>query len=122
MMWDDDEDSSLKKIYTNINRDVGAVVNPFELIKNVVNLSSPVVAKKSIKVMDASTEFFWASMMYAAGYEDEALTRQGNLRGSIELRRNIHFLSAYHDIFSKVSESEQLSNSALGDFFNVKER
>ena len=47
MMWDDDEDSSLKKIYTNINSDVGAVVNPFELIQNVVNLSSPVVAKNS---------------------------------------------------------------------------
>ncbi|MFN7302833.1 MAG: PD-(D/E)XK nuclease family protein [Bacteroidota bacterium] len=122
MMWDDDEDSSLKKIYTNINRDVGAVVNPFELIKNVINLLSPVVAKKSIKVLDASTEFFWASMLYTAGYEDEALTRQGNLRGSIELRRNIHFLSAYHDVFSKISESEQLSNSPLGDFFNVKER
>jgi hypothetical protein len=121
-IWDDDEESSIKKMYTNINRDVGVVANPFELVKNLVNLSAPLVAKKTLKVMDASTEFFWSSMLYSAGYEDEALTTQGNLRGSVELRRSIHFLSAWHDFNSKIEESESLKNSALGNFFTVRER
>jgi hypothetical protein len=61
-------------------------------------------------------------MLYSAGYEDEALTTQGNLRGSVELRRSIHFLSAWHDFNSKIEESESLKNSALGNFFTVRER
>ena len=115
MVWDDDDDSSVKKMYGRIAGDFASYVNPIEIVRNVVNLSAPVSAKKSIKMLDASAEFFWASMMLGAGYDDKALTKDGNLRGSNELQRSIHFLSAYHDAFSKVEES-----NALSEFFNVR--
>lgn len=45
--------------------------------------------------------------MYAlAGYEEQAFTQQGNLRGWKELQRNVHFLSAYHDLARFFSETD----------------
>lgn len=49
-------------------------------------------------------------MLYSSGYTDEALTREGRFRGSAKFQQNIHFLSAWHDLNSKIDNSEYLSD------------
>lgn len=69
----------------------------------------PIAAKKSYKLLESATELFYSGLTYELGFED-AVTKQGNLRGWSEFQRNIHFLSSYHDFIKGVKESDALSS------------
>lgn len=107
-LWDMDDEDTFKKLYGRIMNDFSGAVNPWEIMKNVVNMTQPVAARKGYKLMESSAELFWSTTLYAAGFDDEALTKAGNLRGWSEFQRNIHFLSSYHDLNKGVNESELL--------------
>lgn len=108
-LWDRDDEDTFKKIYGRVMNDFAGNVNPLELGKNITNMIQPIAVRKGYKLVESSTELFWSTMLYGAGFDDEALTKQGNLRGWSEFQRNVHFLSAYHDIVKGINESEFLS-------------
>lgn len=80
-MWEPQEEDTFKKAFDRIKNDFAGYVYPLELMKNLVNLSQPIAGRKALKLAEGSTEFFWSGIMYSAGYTDEALTKQGRLRG-----------------------------------------
>jgi len=58
-------------------------------------------------------------MWYLAGSDEQALTQQGNLRGWKEFQRNVHFLSAYHDLARFFAESDAIDGP---DFLEQRTR
>lgn len=114
-MWDDDDKDTTKKMFYRITDDFGSYVSPIEILKNAINLSAPVTAKKSIAMLDSSSKFFWSVLMYTVGMDDKALTRDGNFRGSKDLQRSIPFISAYHDLYSKME-----NDSYFQQFLDVR--
>ena len=106
MMWDRDDKDSLKKLYYRLLGDFSGNINPAEVLWNVYNLRDPVILSKSYKFLTSFTEFGWSSILYTAGYDEEALTKQGNLRGYNELSRTLPILSAHHDLVKFFSESD----------------
>lgn len=91
--------------------DVNLTANPLEIINNAANLSKPVSINKFQKLLGSGVETGYSALLWSAGYDDEALTQQGNLRGSKEFQRNIHFLSAYHDAIKFLEESPDLTGT-----------
>lgn len=108
-LWDRDDEDTLKKIYGRIMNDTAGYVNPLEIGKNITNMIQPISVRKGYKLVESSAELLWSTMLYGAGYDDEALTKQGNFRGWSEFQRNVHFLSAYHDLQKGARESNWLS-------------
>jgi len=108
-MWDADDEDTFKKAFGRIQNDFAGYVNPLEIMKNTINLAQPVAGRKALKLAQSSTELLWSGIMYSSGATDEALTKQGNLRGWTEFQRNIHFLSAWHDLHKAIAESNDFS-------------
>ena len=106
-LWDRDDEDTLAKIYKRITDDFAGNVSPLEITKNVTNMIQPISARKSYKLLESSVELFWSGLTY--NFTDDAVTTQGNLRGWSEFQRNIHFLSAYHDLMRGIKESDALS-------------
>lgn len=93
-MWEPGEEDTFKKLFDRLKNDFAGYVYPLEIMKNVVNFPQPVAGRKSLKLVQSSAELFWSTIMYGAGYDDAALTKNGHLRGYTEFSRNIHLLSA----------------------------
>lgn len=110
-MWDrDEEKKSLYKLYDRISRDIVGQWYLPELAKNVVNISSPVMAKKIYKMIESTADLSVSIMYDLTGQDDEAFTKQGNYRGWNEFQRNWHFLSSIHDIKVFLENDENLSD------------
>lgn len=105
-LWDEDEDDAMKRIYQRIANDFAGNVNPLEIIKNIKNATVPTAVNRGYQLLEGITEMTWATMLIASGHTDEALTQQGNLRGSANVKRNIHFISAWYDITHKLEDSK----------------
>lgn len=108
-MWDWDEEDSLKKLFKRIRDDFGGNIWAPEVAYNLVNLSKPVSANKAYKFATSSAETFWSGMLYITGYEEDALTTQGNLRGWKELQRNTHILASLHDLQRFFQETDDVT-------------
>lgn len=106
-MWEPDEEDTFKKLYGRLMNDIAGYVNPMEIMKNVVNLTQPISARKALKLSQSTIELMYSGLLYGTGFDDEAFTKQGRLRGWTEFSRNIHFLSAYHDIHKALEESPE---------------
>jgi len=106
--WDRDDEDTFKKMYGRVANDFAGNVSPLELTKNITNMIQPVAAKKTYKLMESSVDLFYSGLTYELGF-DNALTKQGNLRGWSEFQRNIHFLSSYHDFIKGIKESDALA-------------
>lgn len=109
-LWDRDDDDTMKKLYGRISNDFAGNVYPIEIIKNVSNLMNPVATRKAYNTIESATELTWSMMLDAAGYDDAALTKEGRWRGASKFEQNIHFLSSWHDVNTKIDNSEYLSN------------
>ncbi len=105
-MWDRDDEDASKKLYGRIMHDFSGQWWLPELAKNVINIHKPIIADKSIKLIKSTSELTVSVMLDAAGYDDDALTKQGNYRGWKEFQRNVPFLSAWHDVIKFAKESE----------------
>lgn len=118
LMWDrDDEKNSWYKVYDRITRDVAGQWYLPELSKNVVNISQPVVAKKAYKLVESSADLGMSLLLDLAGYDDQAVTQQGNYRGMNEFKRNWHFISSWHKIRTFIENDEELDN-----YFNLRQK
>lgn len=96
-LWDRDEENSLKRLHLRIANDFAGNAYPLEVLTNVANLSSPVVAKKSIQYATALGELSMSIMMLGID-PDEAYTKEGNLRGMTNVIRNTHLLSSIYNV------------------------
>ena len=114
-MWDRDDENATKKLYSRIMNDFAGQWYLPELVKNVINIDKPVVGEKSLKLLASTAELTTSVMLDAAGYDDQALTKQGNYRGWKEFQRNIPFLSSWHDVikFAKESSDDDVLNLRL---------
>lgn len=56
-------------------------------------------------------------MAYEGGYTDQALTKEGNLRGYAQFARNVTFLASLHDLHTKILGSEDLKESPFAEYF-----
>ena len=105
-LWDRGDDDTMKNIYKRIADDFAGNVNPMEILKNIKNSGIPTSINRGYQLLSGTTELFWSSLLYGAGYDDAALTKQGNFRGAAEVKRNLHFISAWYDWTSKMENSE----------------
>lgn len=48
--------------------------------------------------MEASTKLLWASSLYATGFEEQALTQRGDLRGWNNFKRHTRILSSIYEL------------------------
>lgn len=53
--------------------------------------------------------------LFLGGYEDEALTQRGDLRGWNQFRRHVRFLSSYRDIARFVKGLEEGDADSIFD-------
>jgi hypothetical protein len=105
-LWDRDDEDATKKVYSRIMNDFAGQWYLPELVKNVINIDKPIVGEKSLKLLAATTELTTSVLLDAAGYDDQALTKQGNYRGWKEFQRNVPFLASWHDVIKFAKESE----------------
>jgi len=105
-LWDRDDDDTLAKIYNRVANDFAGNVNPLEILKNVKNSGIPTSVNRGYQLLEGTTQLFWSTLLYGAGYDDAALTKEGNFKGSSNVKRNIHFISAWHDLNTGVDNSE----------------
>lgn len=96
-MWDRDEDNSLKRLQLRIANDFAGNSYPLEVLQNVANLSNPVVAKKSVQFASALGELSLSILFLGMGEEENALTKDGTLRGLNNTIKNTHILSSIYD-------------------------
>lgn len=89
--------------------DLTVTANPMEIGRNIESLFKPVAFGKTRKLVESTIDVTLSMFLLSAGYDDQALTQQGNLRGWKEMQRNVHFLSAWHDFYKGVSENETMS-------------
>ncbi len=105
-LWDRDDDDTAKKIYERIANDFAGNVHPLELLKNVKNAFLPTAVNRGYQLLEGTAELTFSMLAYGAGYDDAALTREGNFRGAANVKRNIHFISAWYDVTSGIENSE----------------
>lgn len=60
-------------------RDLTITSNPLEVIRN--STAAPVSWEKSKKLAESSVDLSLSLFLDAAGYDDKALTKEGNYRG-----------------------------------------
>ena len=106
-LWDRDDDDTLAKLYSRVANDFAGNVNPLEILKNIKNAGIPTTVNRGYQLLEGTTQLFWSTILYGAGYDDAALTKDGNFKGAAGVKRNIHFISAWYDFTSG------LENSAL---------
>ena len=109
--WEDKEEDLTAKIYIRIMRDLTITSNPMEVLRNAT--SAPVSWEKGKKLGEASVDLSLSLFLDAAGYDDKALTAEGNYRGWKEFERNLPFLASVHSIQKGATESETLDELLL---------
>ena len=107
-LWAREDKDTLKQIYDRIQNDFAGYVYPVEIAKNMSNMMNPVATRKAYNTLESGSELTWSFLLWSAGYDDEALTRDGNFRGAAKFKQNLHFLSAWHDLNRKLEGSEGL--------------
>lgn len=105
-LWDRDEQSTEKKIYERISNDFAGNVNPMDILRNLGNAAKPVALNRTIQLLSGITEASWSVLLYSAGYDDAALTKEGNFRGSANIKRNLHLTSFWYDWLAKMEDSD----------------
>lgn len=105
-LWDRDEQPTEKKIYDRITNDFAGNVNPMEMIKNIKNAYLPSSINRAYQLLSGITETSWSMLLWSAGYDDAALTKEGNFRGSANIKRNTHFIAPIYDIMLKGENSD----------------
>jgi hypothetical protein len=88
------DDDSWAKVYMRIINDLTAQYNPYEIMKNMSNIS-PIAFKKARDLLVDSTDLTLAILAYGMGDEERAFDSRGNLQGWVRFQRDVPFLSAY---------------------------
>lgn len=107
--WDRDEEDTIAKIYKRIMNDMAISTNPMEILRNVTAL--PVSWDKTRKLTGATVDLSLSIFLDAAGYDDQALTREGQYKGWKEFQRNTPFLASLHSWYKGLEESEFLEST-----------
>jgi hypothetical protein len=105
-LWDRGDDDTLKKLYKRVQDDFASNVNPLELIKNIKNAGIPTAINRSYQLLEGTAELALSMMSFAAGYDDAALTKEGNFRGSANVKRNLHITAPFYDWTTKMENME----------------
>lgn len=91
--WDDDDESSTKKMAYSILRDYTGQWNPLELAKNTKNLLVPVSFERSWKLMENGSTAFLSTIMYY-GFDDESYAnKQGDIAAYREVLKQFPVIS-----------------------------
>lgn len=77
--WDRDEEDTIAKIYKRIMQDMAITTQPMEILRNSFTL--PVSWEKTKKLGTATTDLTLSLFLDAAGYDDDALTKEGQYKG-----------------------------------------
>jgi len=77
--WDRDEEDTTAKIYKRIMQDMAITTQPMEILRNSFTL--PVSWEKTKKLGTATTDLTLSLFLDAAGYDDAALTKEGQYKG-----------------------------------------
>jgi hypothetical protein len=72
-LWDRDDDDTLKKLYRRVQDDFAGNAYPLEIIKNIKNAFLPTAINRGYQLLEGSAELFVSTLLYGAGYYDEAL-------------------------------------------------
>lgn len=94
----------MKRLQLRIANDFAGNSYPIEVLQNIVNLSSPVVAKKSLQYASGLGELSLSIMFLGMGDEQNAFTKEGDLRGLNNVIRNTHILSSIYNVNRFVNE------------------
>ena len=98
-------------MYKRIMQDMAITTQPMEILRNAWTL--PVSWEKTKKLGTATTDLTLSLFLDAAGYDDDALTKEGQYKGWKEFQRNMPFLGSIHSWQKAINESETLEDLDL---------
>ena len=97
----DDDDPRKKWFKMYLVDNLSQQYNIVDLFRTLKTVASPVAMAKLSDFTTNFTTMIFASANYAAGNEDEALTKRGDLKGWNNFVKTIPYLSSYKDVMNK---------------------
>jgi hypothetical protein len=102
LLGDADDDDPLKKWWTMYMQDNAAqAYHLVDLARSLTTISQPVVVKKTYDTIDSFFTMMFASMNYTFGDENEAFTRNDDLKGWNTFKKSIPYASWYFTFMNK---------------------
>ena len=102
---DSDDEDPYARLATRIGKDFSQQYNPIELFRQLAN-ATPVTAKVGWQTFDAGATLTYSTLMYSMGYEDDAFTAKGDLKGSNQAARVFPLSAPFYDIHKLMEEGK----------------
>ena len=106
MFKDNDDDDTMKKWwYTYMMMNVSQQYNPVDILNTGKSFFEPVAVTRAYKSLEAASKMFVAGVDIAINNGADAYTQRGDLRGWVEFRKSIPYMSSYYDFASKIEKA-----------------